>query len=112
MPRYPPMTRRPPALLLSLALVAALFAAGSALAATSSPCGSGVEAIRVTDGWLCTHGNDVPPAGVATNDLPSVGDLLEARFGEDSMAEVVAETEGGEDALTAAATVACAGDGT
>ena len=106
------MTRRPPALLLSLVLVAALFAAGSALAAGNSPCGAGVESIRVADGWLCTHGNDVPPAGVDTTELPSVGDLLEARFGEDSMPEVVAATEGGEDALTAAATVACAGDGT
>jgi hypothetical protein len=61
---------------------------------------------------MCTHGNDVPPAGVDTTELPSVADLLEARFGADTMAEIVAATDGGEAGLIDAAGVACVDDGT
>ncbi|MPZ72509.1 MAG: hypothetical protein GEU74_04655 [Nitriliruptorales bacterium] len=105
------MSRRPPALLLALTLVAVTFAGVSAVASAGGPCGQGVDAVRVSGGWLCTHGNDEPPPGVDTTERPTTAELLEARFGAPSMKQVVASTDGGEDSLVAAAGVACAGDG-
>ena len=103
------MTRRPSSFLLVLTILAGLIPAFSAVAAATTPCGSGVEALRVDGAWLCTHGDDAPPPGVDTTELPSTDELFEARFGEESMAAVI---EAGDEASVAAAeTVSCAGDG-
>ena len=76
------MTRRPPLLLMILALAAPLFGVVSAVAAPDAPeCGPGVEALEVDGFWLCTHGNDTPPAGVDTTELPSTDELFEGRYG-------------------------------
>ncbi len=108
------MTRRPPLPLLVLALLAPVFALlTAAFAPAAEACGPGVEAEKVDGMLLCTHGDDAPPPGVDTTELPTTDELLEARFGVDTRAEVqeVVE-EGAEDpAVAAAGTVACVGDG-
>ena len=101
------MTRRPSSFLLVLAILAGMIPAFSAVAAATTPCGSGVEALRVDGAWLCTHGNDVPPPGVDTTELPSTDELFEARFGEDADAAELDD----EPTVVAANTVSCEGDG-
>jgi hypothetical protein len=103
------MTRRPSSLLLVLTILAGLIPAFSAVAAAATPCGAGVEALRIDGVWLCTHGNDDPPPGVDTTELPATDELFEARYGEESMDAVVANSD--EDAVLAAGAVSCAGDG-
>lgn len=105
------MTRRPPILLLVLALTAPAFAVVSAVAVPPVPeCGPGVEAVVVDGFALCTHGNDEPPAGVDTTDLPQTDELWEARFGQDAgptaaAGDAVASVAAAEDG------VACIDDG-
>ena len=107
------MTRRPPALLLILALLAAGFSVGSALVVTpAEACGPTVEAVRVGNDILCTHGDDEPPAGVDTTELPTVDELLVARFGTDEPQEIPAEEVAGEPLVAAAGSVKCIGNGT
>ena len=105
------MTRRPPALLLVLALLAPAFTFVSSLA-TAEPCAPGVEAVRVGADVLCTHGNDDPPAGVDTTELPTVDELLVARFGTDAPSQIPAEDVAGEPTVAAAGSVKCLGNGT
>ena len=105
------MTRRPPILLLVLALAAPVFAIGSALVMPPvQECAPGVEAIIVDGSALCTHGNDEPPPGVDTTDLPATDELWEARFGQDA-APAVAAAEPVASVAAADSTVACLGDG-
>ena len=108
------MTRRPPLPLLVLALLAPVFALLSAAAASpAEACGPGGEGVERDGLVVCTHGNEEPPAGVDTTELPSTAELLEARFGVDEAAEVqeVVEDGAAEPAVAAAGTVACIGDG-
>ena len=107
------MTRRPPALLLVLALLATGFTIVSAVVETpAEACGPNVEAVRVGSDFLCTHGNDEPPAGVDTTELPSVDELMVARFGTDEPEQIPAEDVVGEPTVAAAGTVKCVGNGT
>ena len=106
------MTRRVPVSVSVLALLAMVFSVFSVISAASAePCGPGVEAIRVDGDILCTHGDDEPPAGVDTTELPSTDELLEARFGVDDADEIPAEEVPGDPYVAAAGTVACIGDG-
>ena len=105
------MTRRIPVPLSVLALLATIFSVFGAIAAPSAEaCGEGVESNRVGGETLCAH-EDEAPAGVDTTDLPTTDELLEARFGSDSPAEVPAEEVPGEPYVAPAGTVACIGDG-
>ena len=108
------MTRRPPLPLLVLALLAPIFALlTAAFAPAAEACGPGAQAEEIDGALLCTHGNDAPPPGVDTTELPATDELLEARFGVDTQAEVQEVVEDGaeEPAVAAAGTVACIGDG-
>jgi len=62
-------------------------------------------------GVVCTHGDDAPPPGVDTSTLPSVAELVEARYGVDDPALAPAEVQD-DPAVAATTTVACIGDGT
>ena len=113
------MTRRPPLPLLVLALLAPALALLTAVAAPAAEasCGGGVVGEIVDGKLLCTHGDETPPPGVDTTELPSTEALLEARFGVDTTAEIAeVAVEGAESseepAVAAAGTVACVGDGT
>ena len=102
------MTRRLPALVLALVLGVSGLSAVMPFA-QADVCGTGLEAVMVDGSPLCTHGDDEPPPGVDTTELPSTDELLEARFGTDSPAEAADEYE---DAVVAAAgSVACIDDG-
>lgn len=106
------MTRRVPVPLSVLALLATVFSVFGAIAAPSAEaCGAGVETVRVGNDILCTHGDDEPPAGVDTTELPTTDELLEARYGSESPAEIPAEEVPGEPYVVPAGTVACIGDG-
>ena len=105
------MTRRPPVLLLVLALAAPVFAVTAAVAVPDMPdCGPGVEAVIVDGFALCTHGDDDPPAGVDTTALPATDELWEARYGEDAGPTAVA-ADAVASVAAADAGVACVGDG-
>ena len=107
------MTRRPPLALLALAVAAPLFAGVIAVAGPERPeCAPGVEAVPVDGAWLCTHGNDSPPPGVDTTQLPDTDQLYADRYGIPEP-QVVAATADRTDVVTAAAatSVACIDDG-
>ena len=106
------MTRRVPASLVVLASLALVFALFNAVAlGATEDCGPGVEAVRVDGQLVCTHGNDEAPPGVDTTQLPSTDELLEARFGVDTPAEVAVEVAGDSPTVAATNAVACIGDG-
>ena len=106
------MTRRPPVALLALALVAPLFAAVSAAVAPAVPdCAPGIKAEYVAGAWLCTHGNEAPPPGVDTTELPSIEDLYEQRYGMAEPAVVASTGEASVATVAATTAVQCLGDG-
>ena len=106
------MTRRVPRPLLILAFLAPAFALLTAVVgADADACGPGVEAVRVNGDILCTHGNDEPPPGVDTTELPTTDELLVARFGVETPSEVAAEVESDSPMVAASNAVACIGDG-
>ena len=106
------MTRRPPVVLLALALVAPLFAAVSAAVSPDAPnCAPGIKAEYVAGAWLCTHGNDAPPPGVDTTELPSTDDLYAQRYGMTEPAVVASTGEASVATVAATTAVQCFGDG-
>ena len=95
-----------------LTLLALVFALLTAVAVPDAEaCGTGVQAIAVGSEQLCTHGEDDPPPGVDTTELPSTDELLEARFGVDTPIEVASELAPEEPYVAPANAVACVGDG-
>ena len=106
------MTRRPPVALLALALVAPLFSGISAIAAPDGPdCAPGLEALYVDGAWLCTHGNDDPPPGVDTSELPDTEQLYEDRYGLDEPAVVASSGLARVATVAATTAVQCIDDG-
>ena len=113
------MTFRVPRTFWILALLAPAVALLTAILSPSEPCGPDVQAVAVGDTFLCTHGNDEPPPGVDTTELPTTDELFTARFGVDTPAEVAAEVApqvvesdaSGEPMVAATNAVACIGDG-
>ena len=66
------MRRSLPRPLLILALLAPAFALLTAVAVPDAEaCGPDVQAVRVGSDVLCTHGDDAPPPGVDTTELPT-----------------------------------------
>jgi hypothetical protein len=98
---------------LVLAVAASTFPAVAAIAFPKPvECAPGLEATAVDGAWLCTHGDDAPPAGVDTTELPSTEDLYAARYGvtEPQVAASVAGIDAAP-AVAAATSVKCIGDG-
>ena len=105
------MTRRPPLLLMILALAMPTFGVVSASAAPQAPsCGPGGAAANVDGLWLCTHA-DTAPAGVDTTQLPSTPELFEGRYGVADPEVVATVATDGTDAVAGTSAVACQGDG-
>jgi hypothetical protein len=95
-----------------LTVLAPVFALLTTVAAPDAQaCGPDVEAVRVGNDVLCTHGDDEPPPGVDTTELPTTEELLEARFGVETPAAVAAETQADDPYVAASNTVKCFGDG-
>ena len=108
------MTRRPPLVVLVLAVAASGFAAVTGVAAPRvAECAPGLAATWVGGAWLCTHGNDAAPAGVDTTQLPSTGELYAQRYGvaQPVVAASVAGVDATASVVAAGSSVACVGDG-
>lgn len=97
--------RNPQLLLLGIAFGIALVRLVTA--SPEDPCGPGGEGHQVDGVALCTHGNDAPPPGVDTTDLPSTDDLWLARYGV-----AASDTTEPQPLVAATNNVACVGNGT